>query len=234
MNYIDIIFLITILFFTITGLRKGLIKSIGGIIAIIIGFYGASIFYISFSLWLQGVSGIFSNTIANIISFIVVFIIINRLVMFLVYLLDKVFSVPIVGIFNKLLGGIFGFLAGLLIVGIIVLAISSFYEGKILAFKNSKISTNTQKIIEFIKPLIPKSLDLSFLESNWINNLKNVIQNLPQNIGSVDELMSYLNSNTNLSEDIINDIKETKFTNVSIIDIDEIKIKLEEYLNNKQ
>jgi membrane protein required for colicin V production len=76
MNYIDIIFLIIILFFTVMGLRKGLVRSAGGIIAIILGFYGASIFYSQFSLWLQGLTSIFSETVANILSFVLVFIIV--------------------------------------------------------------------------------------------------------------------------------------------------------------
>lgn len=233
MNYIDIIFLIIILFLTVVGLKKGLVRSVGGIIAIILGFYGASIFYPQFSIWLQELTSIFSATIANILSFIVLFILINRLAMILVYILDKVFSVPIIGFVNKLLGGLFGFLGGLIIVGIIVLIFSSFSSGEIPAFENSKIVLSAEKVIELVKPLIPKSFDLSFLESDWIDNLKDVITSLPNDISSVDELMAYLKNNTNLPDKVINNIKETQFKGVGNLNIDEIKDRLGAYISNK-
>ena len=233
MNYVDIIFLIIILFFTVFGLRKGLVRSVGGIIAIILGFYGASIFYPSLSLWLQGLTSIFSETIANIISFVLLFIIIDRVVMILVYVLDKIFSIPIIGFVNKLLGGIFGFLAGLLIVGIIVLIVGSFYSGEVLAFENSKIVPSAEKTINFVKPLIPDSWDLSFLESDWVSSLRNIISSLPDNIGSVDELMVYLENNTNLSDNVINNIRDTQFNGITNISVDEIKSKLQDNINSK-
>lgn len=233
MNYIDIIFLIIVLFLTVVGLRKGLVRSVGGIIAIILGFYGASIFYPQFSIWLQGLTSIFSVTIANILSFILLFILINRLLMILVYILDKVFSVPIIGFVNKLLGGLFGFLGGLLIVGIIVLVFSSFSNGEILAFENSRIVPSAEKVIDLVKPLIPKSFDLSFLESDWVDNLRKAITSLPDDIGSVDELMNYLKNNTNLPDKVINNIKETQFKGVSNLNIDEIKDRLQGYISNK-
>ncbi|HNV96899.1 MAG TPA: CvpA family protein [bacterium] len=233
MNYVDIIFLIIILFFTITGFRKGLVRALGGIIAIILGFYGASIFYSQASMWLQGITIIFSEPIANVLAFIIVFIIVNRVAMILVYVLDKIFSIPVIGFVNKLLGAIFGFLAGLLLVGILVLAVLSFYSGEVSAFENSKIVPSAEKTINFVKPLIPKSLDLSFLESDWMNNLRDVISSLPENIGSVDELTTYLKDNTDLSDKVINNIKETQFNGVTNINIDEIKDKLQDYINNK-
>ncbi|MDD4289970.1 MAG: CvpA family protein [Patescibacteria group bacterium] len=233
MNYVDIIFLILILFFTITGFRKGLVRALGGIIAIILGFYGASIFYPQISLWLQGLTSIFSGPISHVLAFIMVFIVVNRVAMILVYVLDKIFSIPVIGFVNKLLGAVFGFLAGLLLIGILVLAILSFYNGEVSVFENSKIVPSAEKTINFVKPFIPKSLDLSFLESDWMNNLRDIISSLPENIGSVDDLMTYLKNNTDLPDKIINNIKETQFDDIKNIDIDEIKDRLQNYINNK-
>lgn len=233
MNYLDIVFLVVIIYFTILGLRKGIIKSLGGILSIVVGFYGASLFYQKVSIWLQGLSSIFTGTIANIIGFILLFIVINRLFMLLVNILDKIFSLPIIGFFNKLLGAIFGFLAGALIVGIFVLMLSSFSTNDVPYFENSKVVPTVNKIIDFVKPLIPKTFNLSFLENEWMDNLKEITQNLPDDIDNIDDLTSYLKDKTNLPENIIDNIKETQFNGAGNLNIDEIKSKLEDYISNK-
>ncbi|HNZ86491.1 MAG TPA: CvpA family protein [bacterium] len=234
MNYIDIIFFIIILYCIITGLRNGLVKSIGGIIAIIVGFYGASIFYSQLSGWLQGISStVFTPIVANIFAFLALFLLFNRLFMIIVFIVDKAVSLPIIGLLNKLLGAIFGFLAGLLIVGVLILAIGSFYGGDISAFETSKIVPGGKKVIEFAKPFIPKSFNLSFLENDWVSNLRSVINTLPGNIQNVDDLVNYLKEDTDVPDKVIDNIKETQFNGVTSIDIDEIKNKLENYISNK-
>ncbi|MDD5022202.1 MAG: CvpA family protein [Endomicrobiaceae bacterium] len=233
MNYLDIFFLVIVIYFAILGLKKGIIKSIGGILSIVVGFYGASLFYQRVSIFLQGISGVFTSTIANIISFILLFIVINRLFMLIINILDKIFSLPIVGFFNKFLGAIFGFFAGILIVGIFVFVISSFSGDNVSYFENSKIVPKINTAINFIKPIIPKNFNLSFLENEWIDNLKEIIQNLPDDIDNIDDLISYLKERTNLPENIIDNIKETQFKEISNLNIDEIKSKLEEYIGNK-
>ncbi len=232
MNYIDIIFIIVIIYFTILGLRKGLIRSIGGILSIIVGFYVASMFYLRFSIWIQGLSTSLTETIASIVAFVLIFIVVNRLFMVIVYVLDKVFSLPIVGIFNKLFGALFGFLTGSLIIGIIVLIFSSFSSSDVVAFENSKVVPKANKVIEVIKPIIPKSIDMSFLDNAGLNNADEIIDNLPSTGSiSVDELINYLSERGDFSKDAINKLKETEFKDRANISVEEIKSKFQEYLD---
>ena len=53
MNYLDIIFIIIIVSCTFWGLKKGLIKVIGGIIGIFVGIYFAGLLYPQLSDWLR-------------------------------------------------------------------------------------------------------------------------------------------------------------------------------------
>ncbi len=72
------------------------------------------------------------------------------------------------------------------------------------------------------------------MENTWIYNLKNSINNLPDDINSVDKLVAYLRENVGIGENIISDIKDSQFKGKTNLTIEEIKTKLQDYLNNIQ
>jgi uncharacterized membrane protein required for colicin V production len=214
MNYLDIIFIIIILFFTFNGLRKGLVKVVGGILGIFVGIYFAGLFYLQFSEWLQTVTQIFGSMESNIVSFIVVFILVNRLFALIIFLLDKIVSIPIINSINKLLGGTLGFLQGALIVTLIVTVFTNLgsFVGADNVISNSQIAPYSEKAITLIRPFLPqdlKSIPKAFFDGSMLKIPEVEIPEINLEEMSIDELIDYLNSDNKVQESIIDRIKES-------------------------
>ncbi|HBK34492.1 hypothetical protein A2239_00560 [Candidatus Uhrbacteria bacterium RIFOXYA2_FULL_40_9] len=123
MPIFDIILLCVILAFIFFGFFFGLIHTVGSFIGTFIG--------LAISLW--GIEPIYDKVgfifggedgIGRIVVFILVFLIISRLVGVVFWALDKFWNffsfIPFTSFLNRLLGGAFGFLEGLMIVGVVV------------------------------------------------------------------------------------------------------------------
>jgi len=230
MNYLDIIFIIIILFFTFNGLRKGLVRVVGGILGIFVGIYLAGVFYLQFSEWLQTLTDLFGPTEANIISFIVVFIIANRLFAVIIFLLDTIVKIPIINSVNKLLGGALGFLQGALIVTLIVTVFTNLgsLAGADNVISNSQIAPYSQKAITLIKPFLPKdlkSIPAKFFDGSLMQIPEIQIPELNPEDMSIDELIDYLNSDNKVQKSLIDKIKENA--------LNESKENVTEYITNQ-
>lgn len=236
MNYLDIIFIIILLFFTFNGLRKGLVKVVGGILGIIAGIYFAGLFYIQFSDWLQTLTNIFSSTEANIISFIVVFIVANRLFALIIYILDKIVSIPIINSVNKLLGGTLGFLQGALIITLIVTVFTNLgsFVGADNVINNSHIAPCSDKVITLIKPFLPQDLKTipdKFLNSSLWPQSSEPEPEVDLEDMSIDELIDYLNSDNKVQKSVIDKIKENALKEAKENSTDYIINEFKEYLD---
>ena len=234
MNYLDIIFIIIIVSCTFWGLKKGLIKVVGGIIGIFVGIYFAGLLYSQVSDWLMDLLGFSSQTAGDILGYIVVFIVANRLFALLILILDKIFSLPIIGGINRILGGIFGLIEGVLIVSIITIVLSNLaFIGADSVLAESKIVPLTNPIFEFIKPIFPKGFESI---SNIITKAKEIDTSAVQDVidtGSmtIDELINYLNADGRVQQDIIDQIKENALQEQRENASEYIKEKFQEYLD---
>ena len=236
MNYLDVIFIIIILFFTFNGLRKGLVKVIGGILGILVGIYFAGLFYLQFSEWLQTVTQMFGSMESNIVSFIVVFIIVNRFFALIIFLLDRIVSIPIINSINKLLGGILGFLQGALIVTLIVIVLTNLgsFVGTDNIISNSLIAPYSEKVITFIRPFLPqdlKSIPKYFFDSSLPQVSEIEIPEVNLEEMSIDELIDYLNSDNKIQKSIIDRIKENALEESKENVTEYITDQFKEYLN---
>jgi uncharacterized membrane protein required for colicin V production len=228
MNYLDVIFIIIVLFFTFNGLRKGLVKVVGGILGIFVGIYFAGLFYLQFSEWFQGITQIFGSTESNIIGFIVVFIVVNRIFALIIFLLDKIVSIPIINSINKLLGGILGFFQGVLIIVLIVTIFTNLgsFVGADNAISASKIAPYSEKVIAVIRPFLPqdlKSIPKSFFDGSMLKEVEVPEVNLEDM--NIDELIDYLNSDHKVEGSVIEKIKENA--------LNEGKENMTEYITNQ-
>lgn len=120
LGYVDIGLMIMVLLFVASGLYYGFIHTVGNLLGMIAGIFAAG--YII--LWLQSVLQIFSQPIAAILVFLLLILFVSRLIGWLVDLLDqfwKILSIiPFLGPLNKLLGGVFGFAEGMVVVASLV------------------------------------------------------------------------------------------------------------------
>ncbi|HLD27850.1 MAG TPA: CvpA family protein [Patescibacteria group bacterium] len=127
MSALDIIILFLLALFIWKGIRMGLIESVGGIIGLFIGAFMAGRYYDEAAAMLKGL--LFgSEMLATILGFLLVFIVVNRAIALLFWVVDKIFNIiaiiPLLKTFNRLLGGLFGLIEGLIFMGIIVFFLS--------------------------------------------------------------------------------------------------------------
>ena len=109
MNYLDIILGIVLVLGLFKGLKNGLLIEIASLIALILGVYGAIHFsYYAVDFLNEKVD--WSEHAINLTAFAVTFIIIVVVITLAGRLLTKVASLAMLGIVNRILGGVFGLL----------------------------------------------------------------------------------------------------------------------------
>lgn len=119
MNFLDIVFGILLVWGLWRGLKNGLLIEIASIIALILGIYGA----IHFSYYIGDYLSIrfdWEARYINILAFVLTFILIVFAVHLIGKLLTKVADIALLGLLNKVAGGIFGALKVAVILGAIL------------------------------------------------------------------------------------------------------------------
>lgn len=132
MGLLDLILLLILGGFVLYGLWFGLIHMIGVLVGTIAGAFLAARWYDDVASWFGFIFGHDSNT-AKVLFFLILFIFINRLVGLGFWLVDKIFSfltiIPFLKTINRLLGAAFGFLEGILVLGLTLYMASRFPLG---------------------------------------------------------------------------------------------------------
>jgi len=164
MSTFDIILLIILGAFTVSGLFKGIIRIVGRLVGLIAGAYIASRFYLNLYDWGKNIVNGHENA-GKVIAFIILFVVVTRLVVWLFILLEKLFNfiavIPGSKYINNLLGAVLGFLEGSLFLGLILFVISRYslignFFGDQLT--NSRIAPFLLKIVDIILPFLPEAL----------------------------------------------------------------------------
>ena len=195
MGTVDIIILIIIALFVIKGIKLGLIEAVGGIIGLFVGAYMAGLYYDEAADML--INLLFgSQILANVLGFLLVFIIVNRVIALLFWIIDKVFHViaiiPFLKTFNRLLGGLFGLIEGLIFVGIVVffLSLIPFTGGLQEAVAKSRFAPVMETVGRIADPFIPDTIiDLPFgLDSFDLDALPIDLNSL--NLGNIPDDLS--------------------------------------------
>jgi len=119
MNFVDILIWVILLGFAVKGFMKGLVREVCSMLGLIVGCWAAFRYY-------PAVAGVLRpfihlpNSIAAVISFILIFITIGLLFYFLGHLLTVVFKIALLGGINRIGGVLFGFLQGALLLCILL------------------------------------------------------------------------------------------------------------------
>ncbi|MFH1772915.1 MAG: CvpA family protein [Patescibacteria group bacterium] len=160
----DIILIIILAGFAFYGLFFGFIQTLGTLFGIIIGIWTALRCYPMIFNWTENLFFGYNIT-AKIVIFIILFSLVSRLVNFIFALLNRAFNlisiIPFLKPANQLVGAVFGFLMGSLILGL-VLIIALHYVVNISWLQNnlvqSKIASFLLKFINILMPLFPNLL----------------------------------------------------------------------------
>ncbi|MFA6171521.1 MAG: CvpA family protein [Patescibacteria group bacterium] len=161
MSGFDIFLILVIAGFAFYGLFHGLIKTIGAIIALIVGVWIANLFYLpAYDLAKKIFFGF--DTLGHVLVFMVLFVIANRLVNLVFVLIEgsynSLFFIPFLKTINRLLGAIFGLILGGLIVGFSLYGLeqAGFLKSFLAPYlEGSQIAPPLLKYVGVIVPLLP-------------------------------------------------------------------------------
>ncbi len=164
MSIFDISLLVILAAFILNGLFKGIIRSLGHIVGLLIGAYVASHFYLALYEWGKHLANGHEN-VGKVVAFILLFVIVTRLVDWLFVLLEKLFKfvavIPGSKYINNLLGAALGFLEGSLFLGLLIFVISkyaiigNFFADQIAA---SRLAPFLLWVAKLAMPLLPEAL----------------------------------------------------------------------------
>ncbi len=154
MNWLDIVLLLIILVSLVFGIIKGLFRQVVGIIAVLAGLVLAA-------LYCKGAGNIIDSVIhnelfADFLGFILIFVLALIAGALLGYMVTKSMKGKVETL-NRVLGGLFGFLKGVLICGIIVFAFQSFKVAR-PAMATSKVAPVSISATRFVINLIPQDV----------------------------------------------------------------------------
>lgn len=163
MSILDIILIVLLFLFFITGFWRGLIKSIGAFLGLILGIFIAGLFYTDLVSFVSKYVS-WSPNVLNVIAFILIFTITARLVELVFAVINKIFKlftiIPFLKTINRLAGGAFGLLQGAFFLGIAIYIYSKYafwpwLDAQILA---SQIAATLNFLVKFILMLLPDAL----------------------------------------------------------------------------
>ncbi len=119
MNYLDIIFIIPLAYGFVQGLRKGLIKEIAGLVAVVLGIYLARYFSLPASQALIEMTG-WGTNICTPLAYALVFVVVSLSISTLSYMLSKIIGAIMLGWLNRLFGAVFGVVKMTLLLSVIL------------------------------------------------------------------------------------------------------------------
>lgn len=163
MNILDIIIIIVVAIFALAGLWFGLFHTLGSLIGTVAGSYIASRYYETLAQWLMHTTG-WGENLCRVIVFIGIFFVITRAIGVVFWLVGKVagfiLPIPFKKTINRFLGMIFGFVEGLLTIGIALYFIDKFplsahFMGSVGA---SLFAPYAIEVASLLFPLFPEAL----------------------------------------------------------------------------
>ena len=120
MNTIDIVIGIILIFGTVNGFMKGLFVEVTTLVGLVLGVYGAIHFSYFLGDFLKD-SVSWDESMIQVVAFAGTFLIILIALVLLGKAMTKIAETIALGFFNKMVGGIFGFLKYALILSIVLI-----------------------------------------------------------------------------------------------------------------
>lgn len=138
MNYLDIIICLFLIFGLFRGFIDGFFVSLASLVGLIAGIYGAIHFSHYVAEYLADMVS-WSEQKINLAAFAITFIIIVVLIFLAGKILTQIANFAALGIFNKILGAVFGIVRASFILSVIILFLNSF------SFLDNFIDQETRK-----------------------------------------------------------------------------------------
>ena len=160
---IDVILIVFVVIFIVTGYTLGFVHTLGSFLGAIVGVFVASHLSVPIGNALAPVFG--GNTqVVTIVVFAIIYLLASRLFGFLFYLIEKSLGLaaklPFLRTADHLLGGIFGFLEGLVAVAAFVYFVGSVLPNEWVQnlVKSSQVGSWLLSTFDFLKNLLPEAI----------------------------------------------------------------------------
>lgn len=164
MNLLDIILGTIFVFAFVQGMRKGLFVSLASFIGLILGVIGAIYFSEFAASYINNWFSLSEETtyfVAKAVTFISIVFIINWAGKFLTKIADFAF----LGLFNKILGGVFNLLFSAFIVSVIFMFFNQWNTSENIISNEKKENSNLYAPVEALAP---------YILPNLVKDLKNI------------------------------------------------------------
>ena len=157
MNWLDIVIIVVVLISIVFGLKRGLIREVFALLALIVGIIIATRSYPEGAKILSHF--INNSNVAHLLSFIVIFFFVGAFFIFTGILIRKLIQIAQLGGVDRLGGGVFGFLRGGIIVGVALVFVTKYpVYGSEKWIKDAVLAPFFIHFIESLWRLIPTEL----------------------------------------------------------------------------
>lgn len=153
MNLLDIILGIILIFSFVQGMRKGLFVSLASFLGLVLGVFGAIYFSEFAASYINNWFSLSEETTyftAKLVTFIVIVFVINWAGKFLTKIADFAF----LGLFNKILGGVFNMLFSAFIISVIFMFFNQWNTTDYVISSEKKENSNLYNPIAALAPLV--------------------------------------------------------------------------------
>ncbi|MDX1462504.1 MAG: CvpA family protein [Marinirhabdus sp.] len=168
MNTIDLVVGVILLIAFVIGFKKGLFVALAGLIGLIAGVYGAVYFSGFAAAYIAGWTDWNEQTV-NLVAFGVTFLAIVLLISLAGRFLTKIADFAMLGIVNKLLGGVFNALKFAFIVSVVFMFVNASPNWSILSEEDraaSVLYTPVASLAPLVVPYILEEVDLEVEETD--------------------------------------------------------------------
>lgn len=141
----------------IQGLRKGVIRQVFGLAALLVGCWGAWQFSGSIEAWLAAAIGV-TDQAGRLLAYLITFLVLVALVLLIGQLADRLIRLVQLGWLNRLLGAVFALAKWLFIWVIILFLLQKAGELFDLSFdnlwKNSRVYPFFERLLQVVFPYL--------------------------------------------------------------------------------
>jgi membrane protein required for colicin V production len=175
MSFFDTTLLVIMTVFVLNGLVKGLIRSVGSLVALLAGVWSAIYFYPVLYHWLSNLFFGFGG-LGRAVCFGIIYLLVNRLVNLGFSVLNNAYDlisfIPFLKTINRLAGAVFGFVEGGLILGLLLVAGSRYPEVVSVISRWTKDSEVAPFLVSFAKLFLPILPEVIKKVGSWYGNFK--------------------------------------------------------------
>ncbi len=160
MNPLDVVIIIVIGYGLIRGIFRGMIKEASSIVGVLAGFYAAYTYYPMVSEFVEKwiTSGPFLNVVSFMLVFCGVFLVVSMVGVVIKYLMKA----SSLGWLDRILGASLGFVKGILIISVLLVALTALLPEEAKLVKTSLLAPHVTVISENMAKVVSDDLKKTY------------------------------------------------------------------------